>query len=100
MKTTEDAICRETFQDCIDDDFLIELDGQTITLRLVEVEPLPFLGTVPGAKTRSEPFSLVFATGDNRPLNQQTWNVCHARLGTIEIFLVPIAVGQYQAVFA
>ena len=100
MNKTRNTICLETFQDCIDDEFLIELDGQSVTLRLIEAEPLPPLGKVPDANIRSEPFALVFASEDNRSLNQQTWNVCHARLGSIGIFLVPIAPGQYQAVFA
>ena len=100
MNKKPDAICLETFQDCIDDEFLIELDGQTVTLRLVQAKQLPSHGNVPDADIRDEPFSLVFATDDNHFLNQRTWNVCHARLGSIGIFLVPIAAGQYQAVFA
>jgi hypothetical protein len=103
MNKTPVTLCLETFQDCIGDEFVIELDGRTVTLRLVEAKPLLSRGNDLGANIRSEPFSLVFesdkASDENRTLNQQIWNVCHARLGSIGIFLVPIAAGKYQAIF-
>jgi hypothetical protein len=45
------------------------------------------------------PFSLVFTGGPEPPLPQRTYRVEHERLGAMEIFLVPIAPGRYEAVF-
>jgi hypothetical protein len=44
-------------------------------------------------------FSLVFQGGPTPPLPQRIYHVEHARLGAIEIFLVPIAADRYEAVF-
>jgi uncharacterized protein DUF6916 len=45
------------------------------------------------------PFSLVFEGGPAPPLRQGIYAVRHDDLGAIEIFLVPIAAGRYEAVF-
>jgi hypothetical protein len=45
------------------------------------------------------PFSLVFAGGPSPPLPQRIYRVEHEALGAMEIFLVPIAVDCYEAVF-
>ena len=45
---------------------------------------------------KSSPYSQY---SPNPPLPQQIYRVEHEKLGELEIFLVPIAVDQYQAVF-
>jgi Domain of unknown function (DUF6916) len=45
------------------------------------------------------PFSLVFEGGPNPPLPQAIYSVHHEQLGTLEIFLVPVAAERYEAVF-
>ena len=42
---------------------------------------------------------LVFQGGPNPPLPQRIYRVEHEKLGELDVFLVPIAVDQYQAVF-
>jgi hypothetical protein len=45
------------------------------------------------------PFSLEFQGGPNPPLPQRIYRVEHDELGSLEIFLVPIAADRYEAVF-
>ena len=46
------------------------------------------------------PFSLIFVAAGGELVPQQTFTVRHAELGEIEIFLVPLAPGKYEAVFS
>jgi hypothetical protein len=69
-------------------------DGaEAFDVELVEVTEIP---REPGGRA---PFSLVFRGGPNPPLPQRIYRVEHEKLGELDIFLVPIAVDQYQAVF-
>jgi hypothetical protein len=63
-------------------------------VELVEVTEIP---REPGGRA---PFSLVFQGGPDPPLPQGIHRVQHDQLGAIEIFLVPIAAGLYEAVFS
>jgi hypothetical protein len=62
-------------------------------VELVEVTEIP---RGPGGRA---PFSLVFRGGPNPPLEQRIQRVEHGELGTLDIFLVPIAPDRYEAVF-
>ena len=66
----------------------------TFEAELVEVTEIP---REPGGRP---PFSLVFRGSPDPPLPQRIYRVEHGRLGAIEIFLVPIAVDRYEAVFS
>jgi hypothetical protein len=68
-------------------------DAPPFEVELVDVTEIP---REPGGRA---PFSLVFRGGPNPPLPQRIYRVEHGQLGTIEIFLVPIAVDRYEAVF-
>jgi hypothetical protein len=77
-----------------DETFRIAGDGdRPLEVELAEVTELP---REPGGRA---PFSLVFRGGPTPPLPQRIYRVEHAALGTIEIFLVPIAADRYEAVF-
>ena len=67
---------------------LAELDAELVEVTEIEREP--------GGRA---PFSLVFEGGPAPPLPQGIHAVRHDELGAIEIFLVPIAPGRYEAVF-
>ena len=43
-----------------------------------------------GDSDAREPFSLVFSGGDDIQLPQQIYRLDHAKLGSLEIFLVPL----------
>jgi hypothetical protein len=63
-----------------------------------EVELIEVSEGAGGAASRAQ-FSLVFRGGPDPPLPQRIYRVEHERLGALEIFLVPIAVDRYEAVF-
>ena len=67
--------------------------AETFDAELVEVTEIE---REPGGRA---PFSLVFEGGPTPPVPQGIYAVHHERLGTIEIFLVPIASDRYEAVF-
>ena len=69
------------------------LDAAAIEVELVEVTEIP---REPGGRA---PFSLVFRGGPNPPVEQRIYNVEHDQLGELDLFLVPIAVDRYEAVF-
>jgi hypothetical protein len=68
-------------------------EGPPFELELVRVTEIP---REPGGRA---PFSLEFAGGPSPPLPQRIYRVEHDALGTLEIFLVPIASDRYEAVF-
>ena len=68
-------------------------DAAPFDVELVEVTEIP---REPGGRA---PYSLVFQGGPNPPLPQRIYRMEHDQLGELDIFLVPIAVDQYQAVF-
>jgi hypothetical protein len=76
------------------DRFRIEPDdAPPFDAELVEVTEI---AREPGGRA---PFSIVFRGGPTPPLPQRIYRVRHEQLGALEIFLVPIAVDRYQAVF-
>jgi hypothetical protein len=89
-----DTLTLEDFQRLLHDRFRIAPDdAPAFEVELVDVTEIP---REPGGRA---PFSLVFQGGPNPPLPQRIYRVEHAKLGELDIFLVPIAVDQYQAVF-
>jgi hypothetical protein len=84
----------DDFRPLLHDSFRISPpDADAFDVELVEVTEIP---REPGGRA---PFSLVFRGGPNPPLPQRIYSVEHEKLGELDIFLVPIAVDQYQAVF-
>jgi hypothetical protein len=90
-----DRVTVDDFRPLQGDRFRIAPDGApAFEVVLVEVTEIP---REPGGRA---PFSLVFEGGPNPPLDQRIYRVEHDGLGTMEIFLVPIAVDRYEAVFS
>jgi hypothetical protein len=84
----------DDFRPLLNDRFRIAPDGaEAFEVELVEVTEL---SREPGGRA---PFSLVFRGGPNPPVEQAVYHVAHDELGELEIFLVPIAVDRYQAIF-
>jgi hypothetical protein len=84
----------DDFRPLLNDHFRIVPDGaEAFEVELVEVTEIP---REPGGRV---PFSLVFQGGPNPPLEQRIYRVEHDGLGELDIFLVPIAVDQYEAIF-
>jgi hypothetical protein len=89
-----DTFTVDQFRERLHDRFRIAPDdAEPFEVELVEVTEIP---REPGGRT---PFSLVFQGGPSPPLPQAIYRVEHDGLGTLDIFLVPIAVDRYEAVF-
>jgi hypothetical protein len=89
-----DALTAADFEPHLNDRFrLVADEAEPFALELVEVTEIE---REPGGRA---PFSLVFQGGPDPPLPQRIYRVEHEQLGTIEIFLVPIAADRYEAVF-
>jgi hypothetical protein len=75
-----------------------EPEAPPIEVTLIEVEPLRNY-----AKLKREPFSLLFTTRGDFVLPQRMYDLRHAALGAMALFLVPVGregdVTTYQAVF-
>lgn len=95
----QDLTC-ESFTPHLNQAFRLEVESQAVELELVEAAPV---GREPGPGARSG-FSLVFRGPAEPFLEQRTYPLEHARLGRLELFLVPIAKAEaggflYEAVF-
>ncbi len=89
-----DDLTFDDFRPLLEDRFHIAPDGApAFEVKLVEVTEIP---REPGGRA---PFSLVFEGGPTPPLPQRIYRVEHDELGALDIFLVPIAVDRYEAVF-
>ena len=95
----------ESFTPHVGDTFSFEVEeGETVELTLQEAEPL---GSQPAAESAAaagrRPFSLLFAGPAEPPLEQRIYRLEHAGLGSLEIFIVPVGLGEagrlYEAVF-
>ena len=86
---------RATFAPCVGQNFEAVLTDGRRPLTLAEARPLG--AARPG--TVREPFALIFHGEPALRLPQQIYRLEHATLGAMEVFLVPIAAGQFEAVF-
>ena len=86
---------RAQFEACLGNRFELQTTTGPIALTLAEARPL---GTARTGTTR-EPFALTFHSDPAQRLPQQIYHLEHPTLGALEIFLVPIAAGQFEAVF-
>ena len=87
------------FADQVGSEFRIEVaEGQFVTAKLAEATALRTSATGTERPSR-EPFSLLFATGDDAVLQQRIYRVVHEKLGELSLFLVPIGPGQLEAIF-
>lgn len=67
---------------------------------LVEARSLASPATrAEAARRLREPFSLLFTGPATPTLPQRTYRLTQPRLGAVEIFLVPIGPGRYEAIF-
>jgi hypothetical protein len=89
-----DKLTVDDFRPLQGERFRIAPDGaEAFEVELVEVTEIP---REPGGRA---PFSLVFQGGPNPPLEQRIHRVEHDGLGELDLFLVPIAVDRYEAIF-
>ncbi len=91
---------RTLFAPHIGRSFRVRIDGRrAIELTLVEASELSRATTRDDLPIRNDPFSLVFRGDADDPLEQRMYVVEHEATGPVEMFLVPIGFGDYEAVF-
>jgi hypothetical protein len=101
-----ESITLETFRPRVGETFRLDLDGQAaLDFVLESALEAPVTGwQPPGAVEARRPFSLVFVGPPTVVLPQRIYRLEHDRLGTLEIFIVPVgrtAEGvRYEAVFS
>ena len=89
-----EALVEEAFE-------IVVTENQSVKLRLVEAVALKPATTRDDVPIRKDPFSLVFKTidPDSSVLDQRMYRVNHDSTGPLDLFLVPIGLGEYEAVF-
>ena len=89
-----DLLALEDFTPAVGEPFTIAFADGELTLTLAEARPL-------SAETGNarDPFALTFHGPAELALPQATYTLSHARLGAQDIFLVPVAAGEYEAIF-
>jgi hypothetical protein len=90
----------ESFQPYLQQTFQVQFDPPPcMDLTLAECE----LVSVPSSNAKRKPFRLVFVGGRTPVLPQRIYRIAHDRVGTLDIFLVPIGPDergmQYEAIF-
>lgn len=90
-----DDITPDLFRPHVGTTFRVAVEGgEPLLLTLDEVRPHGV-----GHDLRAEPFTLVFSGPHDRLAPQATLTLHHDELGSFALFLVPVEVGVYEAVF-
>ena len=88
------------FGPLVGSDFLLHVDpDHRIRMKLIELTPLAPVTTHADLPIRQDPFSMVFRTVDGSHIDQRTYVVEHPHVGTIEMFVVPIGMGEHEVIF-
>jgi len=85
----------EQFAACLNEDFEIVFADGTLTVKLSEARPW---GPALPPNVR-QPFALTFVGPAGLRLPQQIYRMRHAKLGEMEIFLVPVGDDQTGSMF-
>ena len=93
------AVTLAQFEPLVGSPFTLQLDDAScLTTQLIEARP----GHYPGPEGRAS-FSLTFEAPPEPPLPQRIYRLQHAQLGSLDLFLVPVARSatglHYEAVF-
>jgi hypothetical protein len=85
--------------------FLIHVESsEPLEVELVDVTELGSEGSYDPESSKRRPFSVVFRASEDIYLPQQIYRVEHEKMGTLDLFLVPIGPDKeggmrYEAVF-
>jgi hypothetical protein len=96
-----DTLTLDSFTAHVDSAFRVAPpDGPAFNLTLEEARSLASAGTrAEGDRRKREPFRLLFRGPALPLLPQRIYPLEHSAIGQLEIFLVPIGPGQYEAIF-
>lgn len=94
-----DTLILDDFSPHVGAIFVLNAGDVHLETTLIEANPLQ---AVSASKFR-QPFALLFRSADQEVLPQSIYQLQHAELGLLEIFLVPVARDQtgvsYEAIF-
>ena len=93
-----ESLNRTDFSQVVGTTFRVRFDaGEDVQLELAQCDPL----AAPARETasREAPFALLLRGSPQVQLPQQIHIFEHERLGTFEMFIVPVGPGEYEAVF-
>jgi len=85
-------IDRDGFAAEIETAFILKAAGHSLELRLITVSELK-------ERSSNRSFSIVFRVPDGYAVEQGLYDLEHERLGTIQLFLVPVGDNLLEAVF-
>ena len=88
----------ETFAPHVGTTFRVLVEDANAGVSAIELAEVR-LGTPQPGAPREQPFSLHFTGPADRLLEQGTYVLDHDQLGRLDIFLVAIGPGRYEAVF-
>ena len=99
-----ETLTRTAFAECQNEKFQLQCEAaNSFDVELIEISALNKHKAADATEEPREPFSLVFRGPKEPVLPQQIYRLEHPRLGSLELFLVPVGpdtVGmQYEAVF-
>ena len=86
------------FEKLLGEEFSVQTADQSIRFKLIEVSKLPPATTRTDLGIRQDPFSLLFKEVTDFQPDQGTFTV-NVDAGTVDLFLVPVGFGEYEAVF-
>lgn len=81
------------FESCLNEIFKLRIENSEQELTLTSVETKI-------DNSRQQSFSVLFSSSKNQALQQRVYTVENEKMGKIDLFLVPIAVGEYESVFS
>ncbi len=99
-----DSLNQAQFSECLGSKFQLHLDSKApLELELIESKILSAPSKQGNRKVRKEPFSLLFRCSEGTYLPQRIYKLEHATLGTLDLFIVPVARDEegmyYEAIF-
>ena len=86
------------FEALIGEEFSIQSDDRLMRFELVEVAKLQPATTRTDIAVRQDPFALLFKELTDFQPDQKT-HIAKTATGTVEMFLVPVGFGEYEAIF-
>lgn len=91
---------KSMFEPCVGTSFRAQLQSDdSVSLTLVEAADLPRIESDGAVIGHQDPFELVFQEPQNSLLEQGLYTLAHDSLGERDVFLVPVGISIYEAVF-
>ena len=87
---TLDQVTRADFAQCLGQPFRMECGAQAVEAELAAVTGLGFKSPDDERQGKRESFTLLFHAPKQGRYPQRIYRLSHSRLGTLEIFLVPL----------